>query len=335
MSKIYKALARAEAERGSGPSEKRHRPADILVPAIDSHPTAAHVDMPERREEYEKLKVMLTLEAARSELRSVMLVSALSGEGVSTVTLGLAASMADAARQGVLVIDLNSANPSLAERLGLHGGRRSRRVARQGRHPRRGDRGIRRAPPVPARTRPGERRSLPAQLARSLRRADSGNPLGLRSHHLRRRLARDIARLALGGQQGRRGHPHRAGGADGIRKRSGRRRISSARPERICSVSSSIGGATTCPASSRGGSESRGPRRSSMPPGGSRRGPPNLKALDVGEAAGGGVDGVAGLEQHGHRIPGAADELMIGAVGDLHRESCGRQNAPRDPPRRP
>lgn len=119
MSKIYKALARAEAERGSGPTEKRHRPADILAPATDSHPAAAR--MPERREEYEKLKVMLTLEAARSELRSVMLVSALPGEGVSTVTLGLAASMADVARQGVLVIDLNSANPSLADRLGLHG----------------------------------------------------------------------------------------------------------------------------------------------------------------------------------------------------------------------
>jgi Mrp family chromosome partitioning ATPase len=120
VSKIYKALARAEAERRSGPVEKRHRPADILAPAIDSHPATAHMDMPERREEYEKLKVMLTLEAARSELRSVMLVSALPGEGVSTVTLGLAASMADVAHQGVLVIDLNSANPSLADRLGLH-----------------------------------------------------------------------------------------------------------------------------------------------------------------------------------------------------------------------
>src|SRR4026208_1477598 len=77
------------------------------------------MDMPEGREEYEKLKVMLTLEAARSELRSVMLVSALPGEGVSTVTLGLAASMADVARQGVLLIDLNSANPSLADRLAV------------------------------------------------------------------------------------------------------------------------------------------------------------------------------------------------------------------------
>src|SRR5262245_37426157 len=63
---------------------------------------------------------MLTLEATRSELKSVMLVSALSGEGVSTITLGLAATMAEVARQGVLVIDLNSANPTLADRLGLH-----------------------------------------------------------------------------------------------------------------------------------------------------------------------------------------------------------------------
>jgi capsular exopolysaccharide synthesis family protein len=80
------------------------------------------MDVPERREEYEKLKVMLTLEAARSELRSVMLVSALPREGVSTVTLGLAATMADVARQGVLMIDLNSANPVLADRLGLYPG---------------------------------------------------------------------------------------------------------------------------------------------------------------------------------------------------------------------
>jgi capsular exopolysaccharide synthesis family protein len=78
-----------------------------------------HLEVPERREEYEKLKVMLTLEAARSELKSVMLVSALAGEGVSTVSLGLAATMAEVARQGVLVMDLNSANAALAGRLGL------------------------------------------------------------------------------------------------------------------------------------------------------------------------------------------------------------------------
>ena len=119
MSKIYKALQRAEAEREGEPRSRQTRPTDILAPARDAHRAPAHVEIPERREEYEKLKVMLTLEAARSELRSVMLVSALPGEGVSTVTLGLAAAMAEVARQGVLMIDLNSANPVLTERVGV------------------------------------------------------------------------------------------------------------------------------------------------------------------------------------------------------------------------
>ena len=119
MSKIYKALARAEAERANKPIVNRSRPQDILAPEPPAAHEAGHVALPERREEYEKLKVMLTLEAARSDVKSVMLVSALSGEGVSTVTLGLAATMADVTRQGVLVIDLNSAGPVLAGRLGL------------------------------------------------------------------------------------------------------------------------------------------------------------------------------------------------------------------------
>jgi Mrp family chromosome partitioning ATPase len=160
VSKIYKALARAESERdhkvtGTGtstppeilkpagappaptdvarPAVETPAPAEILRPVAEA-PTPSeivrsrraapplahrHVDIPEHREEYEKLKVMLTLEASRSDLKSVMLVSALRGEGVSTVTLGLAATMAEAARQGILVVDLNSANPDLADRLGL------------------------------------------------------------------------------------------------------------------------------------------------------------------------------------------------------------------------
>lgn len=115
MSKIYKALARAEAERGSEPIES-FRASHMLVPAPHEE---GHLDLPERLEEYEKLKVMLTLEANRAEFKSVMLVSALAGEGVSTVTLGLAATMAEGSRQGVLVVDLNSTTPTLAGRLGV------------------------------------------------------------------------------------------------------------------------------------------------------------------------------------------------------------------------
>lgn len=114
MSKIYKALARAEAERG-GTQNQSLRPSHILEP--ESH-EPLHLSLPERADEYEKLKVMLTLEATRSDFRSVMFVSTLEREGVSTVTLGLAASMAEGSRQGVLVIDLNSAT-DLAHRLGL------------------------------------------------------------------------------------------------------------------------------------------------------------------------------------------------------------------------
>lgn len=115
MSKIYKALNRAEAERGSEPLES-FRASNVLAPESNGAPP---VDLPERREEYEKLKVMLTLEASRSEFQSLMIVSALAGEGVSTVTLGLASTMAEGSRQGVLVIDLNSTSPDLAGRLGV------------------------------------------------------------------------------------------------------------------------------------------------------------------------------------------------------------------------
>lgn len=120
MSKIYKALARAEAEREAKPPQPtdRRAAAGILIPEAPPE-EERHLDVPERREEYEKLKVMLTLEAARSEMKSVMLVSALAGEGVSTVILGLASALADVSRQGVLTIDLNAANPALADRLGL------------------------------------------------------------------------------------------------------------------------------------------------------------------------------------------------------------------------
>ncbi len=115
MSKIYRALERAESER-SGPRSNRAAP-DVLESESEHH-----LDVPSRRDEYDKLKVMLTLEAKRNELRSVMLVSALAREGVTTVALGLAATMAEVARQGVLVIDMNPANPAVAERLGVRTG---------------------------------------------------------------------------------------------------------------------------------------------------------------------------------------------------------------------
>jgi capsular exopolysaccharide synthesis family protein len=115
VSKIYRALERAESERTGDRSVNPRSSASVLEPEAEHH-----VPLPGRREEYEKLKVMLTLEAKRNELRSVMLISALAGEGVTTVALGLAGTMAEVARHGVLVVDLNPANPALDEHLGVH-----------------------------------------------------------------------------------------------------------------------------------------------------------------------------------------------------------------------
>jgi capsular exopolysaccharide synthesis family protein len=113
VSKIYRALERSESERGGG------RVAGRGAAGIVESRAPVHLDLPAHREEYEKLKVMLTLEAKRNELRSVMLISALSGEGVTTVALGLAVTMAEVARQGVLLIDLNTMAPGLDGRLAV------------------------------------------------------------------------------------------------------------------------------------------------------------------------------------------------------------------------
>lgn len=67
--------------------------------------------------EHERLKIMLTLAAARADMKSVMLLSALSGEGVSSVALGLAGEMAAGASQGILLVEAHDGAPSLGDAL--------------------------------------------------------------------------------------------------------------------------------------------------------------------------------------------------------------------------
>ncbi len=109
MSTIFKALERSEASLRSttagGPQ------LSSVVP-----PPAPRI--PVQTEEYERLKVMLTLQAARSALKRVLLVSAVPGEGVSTATIGLATALAASAAQGVLVAETHAGPPALAARLG-------------------------------------------------------------------------------------------------------------------------------------------------------------------------------------------------------------------------
>lgn len=111
MSRIFKALERAESE-SKGEAVK-----DVSLPStFDGGPG---IEIPGRHQEYEQLKVMLTLAASRSDFKTIMLLSALSGEGVSTVTQGLATAIAEGAHQGVLVVDLSASNPGLVRGLNL------------------------------------------------------------------------------------------------------------------------------------------------------------------------------------------------------------------------
>ena len=76
------------------------------------------LEIAERQQEYERLKVML-LAAGRVELRTAMLVSTMAGEGVSSVTLGLATGLAEDTPRGVLVVELGTGDSGPSEHLGL------------------------------------------------------------------------------------------------------------------------------------------------------------------------------------------------------------------------
>lgn len=102
MSSIFQALERSEVTRPSVTS---------ATSTTAAPPPPGHAD------EYERLKIMLTVET-NSRLRRVMIVSTARREGVSTVTLGLGASVATAAQHGVLLVESHPGAPSLAARLG-------------------------------------------------------------------------------------------------------------------------------------------------------------------------------------------------------------------------
>ena len=129
MSRIFKALERAEAEgrratlpdlQPSGPAESEGRRATLPnLPPSRPAESFMDADLPEPHGEYEQLKIALALASNGSDLKSLMFVSALPGEGVSTVTLGFACTAVKAASQGVLVVDANLGRQNLAGRLGV------------------------------------------------------------------------------------------------------------------------------------------------------------------------------------------------------------------------
>ena len=116
MSRLYKALHRAEEERGVRLPQTQA----VSVPKYVPAPTPLEADDSADAGEYDRLKVMLA--ATRGEVKSALLVSALKGEGVSTVTVRLAKALASAAPVGVLVIDLDVTQRTISRWLGARPG---------------------------------------------------------------------------------------------------------------------------------------------------------------------------------------------------------------------
>ena len=114
MSRLYKALQRAEEERGV------RLPHTVAVPKFVPAPAPLETDDSADAGEYDRLKVMLA--ATRGEVKSALLVAALKGEGVSTVTARLAKALASAAPVGVLVIDLDATQRTISRWLGARPG---------------------------------------------------------------------------------------------------------------------------------------------------------------------------------------------------------------------
>jgi Mrp family chromosome partitioning ATPase len=102
--------------------------ASVSAPAVASPPaeparaatilrSAPQVSLPSDQPEFERLKMMVTM--AGAEVKTVMLISPGRGEGVTTVTLGLARALASGALQGILAVDVPGSGRGLAARLGV------------------------------------------------------------------------------------------------------------------------------------------------------------------------------------------------------------------------
>jgi Mrp family chromosome partitioning ATPase len=111
MSKTYEALKRAEASRAQQQTEQ--------VPAA---PAPSMSDLPVGgADDLYELRRRLIGSAVGDAVRTVLVVSALHGEGASSIACLLARAMADRGRTRVLLVDLNLRTPSLSRMLKAQG----------------------------------------------------------------------------------------------------------------------------------------------------------------------------------------------------------------------
>jgi Mrp family chromosome partitioning ATPase len=102
MTWMLRALERSEAER----------PVDAQPVLRRPHRATEHrsLKVAGPAEDYERLKVMLTLALGASEVRPVMVLSALPREGATTIARGIATALAEGGRRRVLLIEAAQRN---------------------------------------------------------------------------------------------------------------------------------------------------------------------------------------------------------------------------------
>ena len=117
MSKSYKALQKAEAERRGATGAA---PDPVVAPPRNGKRGAAHADLldlahldPRVEEEYQKLRGNLFSRPGKDPLRTVMVVGSAHGEGATTTCSILATLLAKTGTGEVALVDANLRTPSL------------------------------------------------------------------------------------------------------------------------------------------------------------------------------------------------------------------------------
>ncbi len=140
MSKIYKALEKAEKEREEGFKNEGHVTTQIeeerierheitsepqKVEGIASEPTLVSLIQPGSlaAEQFRKLRTYLLRFKIHGAPKTIMVTSATSGEGKTFVSANLAISISHELHTHALLVDCDLRNPSLAQRLGLQSGK--------------------------------------------------------------------------------------------------------------------------------------------------------------------------------------------------------------------
>jgi protein-tyrosine kinase len=128
MSKIYKALEKAEMERETKkdihPIPIRF-PSSVRVEEMTSDQRLVSVSQPGSlaAEQFRKLRTNIIRPKSSVPLRTIMVAAAMSGEGKTFVAVNLAASIATDLHCHALLVDCDLRNPSLAQWFGLRDGK--------------------------------------------------------------------------------------------------------------------------------------------------------------------------------------------------------------------